>query len=404
MGEKRVVVAGAGPVGMVMALALRREGIPVTVVEAGSTYCQEFRAPAFHSPTLDILDGLGMAEPMLKIGMKVPHMRFADRALGRRVDLDFGILGERGLTRHPYDLIIGQSAFAKIGYELCVKAGVEFLFDHRVEQAEQDEHTARVVCQTAHGQVTVAGAYLVGCDGGRSAVRKSLPVDFEGFTWTERFLMIHTTENLEPILGKTIFLADGPDWRLVLKIPFGPGPNDWVTRLVSSLAPGISEQEVSDPAFLQKRFDGLVEGRTAPFPIRDYYIYNVHQRVASSLRVGRILLAGDAAHINNPLGGQGLNGGIHDVVNLAGKLGAVWRSEAGPELLDLYDRQRRLTNTEYIQKVSIENKERQEETDLAKRAAGMDFMELLARDDDMRVGFLKRWTMIDSLAYANSIT
>jgi 3-(3-hydroxy-phenyl)propionate hydroxylase len=204
-------------------------------------------------------------------------------------------------------------------------------------------------------------------------------------------------------VGKTIFLADGPDWRLVLKIPFGPGPNDWVTRLVSSLAPGISEEEVSDPAFLQKRFDGLVEGRTAPFPIRDYYIYNVHKRAASSFRVGRILLAGDAAHINNPLGGQGLNCGIHDAVNLAAKLGAVWRSEAEPELLDLYDRQRRLTNTEYIQKVSIENKERQEETDLAKRAAGMDFMELLARDDDMRVGFLKRWTMIDSLAYANSI-
>lgn len=403
MSDDRVVIAGAGPVGLTLALALRREGVPVTVVEASPSYCQEFRAPAFHSPTLDMLQTLGLAGPMTEIGLIVPTMRFADRGLNRQVELDMEILRRRGLTSHPYDLILGQVAFARLAYELAVETGVEFLFNHRVESSGQDETSGWFDCSTPSGNVRVGGRYTVGCDGGRSAVRHSLPVKFDGFTWAERFLMIHTRHDFEPELGKVNFLANGPDWRLILKIPYGPAPDDWVSRLVSALPLDMDEEKVADPAFLQSRFDGLVPGRTEPYPIRDHYIYNVHQRVASRLRVGRILLAGDAAHINNPLGGLGLNCGIHDAVNLADKLGRIWRGEGSEELLDLYDRQRRLTNLEYIQKVSIENKARQEETDLGKRAAGMDFLEAVQRDDEMRLGFLTRWTMIDSLAYERSI-
>lgn len=403
MNEDRIVVAGAGPVGLTLALALRRKGIPVAVVEAQSTYCQEFRAPAFHSPTLDMLGELGLLQPMKEIGLVVPTMRFADRGLGREAELDMEILKARGLTENPYDLILGQSAFARIGYEACLAAGVEFLFDHRVTGVEQDDSSAWVVCETPAGAVAVAGSYVVGCDGGRSTVRKSLPVEFEGFTWQERFLMIHVEEDFEPRFGKVVFLADGPDWRLILKIPFGAGPRDWITRLVSSLPREIDEQDAADPKFLQSRFDGLIEGRTEPYPIRDHYIYNVHQRVASQFRVGRVLLAGDAAHINNPLGGLGLNCGIHDAVNLADKFDRIWRSVSNETLLDLYDRQRRITNAEYIQKVSIENKKRQEATDMGARNAGMDAMQQMKANDEMRLGFLRRWTMIDSLDYAQAI-
>jgi 3-(3-hydroxy-phenyl)propionate hydroxylase len=314
-----------------------------------------------------------------------------------------GVLQERGLTENPYDLIIGQVAFARIGYEMCTEAGVEFLFDHKVVEIGQDEGSAWVECETPTGMDEVRGRYVVGCDGARSVVRKGLPVKFEGFTWPERFLMIHVQEDFEPVFGKVVFLANGPDWRLILRIPYGPGPDDWVSRLVSALPTDMDEQSVADPAFLQSRFDGLIAGRSQPYPIRDHYIYNVNQRVASSFRVGRVLLAGDAAHINNPLGGLGLNCGVHDAVNLADKLGKVWRGEGDESLLDLYDRQRRITNADYIQKVSIENKQRQETTDLAARNAAMDFMHAMEKNEDMRLGFLKRWTMIDSLDFAAAI-
>lgn len=403
MTVDQVIIAGAGPVGLTMALALRRENIRVVVLEAGPTYCQEFRAPAFHSPTLDMLDELGLVQPMLIEGMQVPTMRFTDRGLNRAVELDMGILQERGLTKHPYDLILGQIAFARIAYERAVEQGVEFHFNCQVVGVDQDDMQASVDCKTPNGTVRFSGRYLIGCDGGRSTVRKSLPVEFSGFTWQERFLMIHLLDDLEPQVGKVNFLANGADWRLVLKIPYGGGPNEWVTRVVSSLSPEISEEEVAAPAFLQARLTGLEPGRTEPYKVRDHYIYNVHQRVATSYRIGRILLAGDAAHINNPMGGLGLNCGIHDAVNLAEKLGRIWRNEGGEDLLDLYDRQRRLTNIEYIQKGSVENKARQEEPDLDKRAKGMDFMEMLQADAEMRLGFLKRWTMIDSLAFESSI-
>lgn len=403
MTVARVVIAGAGPVGLTLALALRRENIPVVVVEAGPTFCQEFRAPAFHSPTLDMLDELGLLQPMLEEGMQVPGVRFTDRGLNRQVELDMGILQERGFTKHPYDLILGQIAFARMAYELAVERGVEFLFNSQVVGVTQDDAQASIECTTPNGTMRISGRYLIGCDGGRSTVRKSLPVEFEGFTWQERFLMIHVDDDLEPTVGKVNFLANGTDWRLVLKIPYGRGANDWVTRVVSSLPPDISDEAVASPAFLQSRLIGIEPGRTQPYKVRNHYIYNVHQRVASSYRVGRILLAGDAAHINNPLGGLGLNCGIHDAVNLADKLGRIWRGEGNEDLLDLYDRQRRLTNAEYIQKVSVENKARQEKSDLGKRAKGMDFMEAMQADAEMRLGFLTRWTMIDSLAFERSI-
>ena len=263
--QERVVIAGAGPVGLTLSLALRREGVPVTVVpvtvvEAGPTFCQEFRAPAFHSPTLDMLDTLGVAARMKEIGLIVPVMRFTDRALGRQAELDMGILQERGLTAFPFDLILGQVAFARIAYERAVAAGIEFLFDRWVESADQDGSNAWLDCGTPAGRNQITSQYMVGCEGARSQVRKSLPVDFEGFTWPERFLMIHVNESFEAALGSVNFLANGPDWRLVLKIPYGPGADQWVSRVVSALPTDMNESEVAARAFLQSRLSGLIPG------------------------------------------------------------------------------------------------------------------------------------------------
>jgi 3-(3-hydroxy-phenyl)propionate hydroxylase len=172
---------------------------------------------------------------------------------------------------------------------------------------------------------------------------------------------------------------------------------------VSGVQPDQSDAEMLRPEVIQERLKSIMPS-ASDYPIVNARIYNVHQRVAKTFRRGRILLLGDAAHINNPMGGQGLNCGIHDAFNLAPKFTAVWRGDAGTEVLDLYDRQRRITNWEYIQRISVENKKRNEEPDVAKRKAAMAFLRSLVDNDEARFAFYERWSMGESLDYAATIT
>ena len=165
---------------------------------------------------------------------------------------------------------------------------------------------------------------------------------------------------------------------------------------------GVTEQ--NDAAFAPFRQRLALQYR--PFvTIRTRIEHRTHlwmKALVSSAQLTNVAFRGPRL-ARHPLGGLGLNCGIHDAVDLAAKVGRVWRGEGREELLDLWDRQRRLTNLEYIQKVSVENKARQEEADLGKRAIGMDFMHMLQSHAAMRMGFLTRWVMIDSLVYARAI-
>jgi 3-(3-hydroxy-phenyl)propionate hydroxylase len=162
------------------------------------------------------------------------------------------------------------------------------------------------------------------------------------------------------------------------------------------------DEEVLSDVEVQKRLKGFM-------PWRDRYdvpyssIYRVHQRVAKDWRIGRVLLAGDAAHVNNPLGAFGLNGGLHDAMNLAEKLGKVWRKEADDSLLDRYVRQRRTTNIEFVQANSIRNKRMLEETDPAARTKRFDELRAQVADPVAARPFLLQSSMIVSLRRAAEI-
>jgi 3-(3-hydroxy-phenyl)propionate hydroxylase len=386
---------------VVTALNLCRAGLPVTVLESGDTVCRDMRAPAFHAPTIDMLEDIGLLEKLLPVASIERVMRFSDRGLGKTIAFDMGVLGRR--YRHPYDMLVGQQWLTRMAYEMLQAHDCEFLFSHKVVGASQSSDSVTVVAATQQGEKRFTGSWLLGCDGANSPVRSSQQIEFEGYTWPERFLMIHTQHDFSGEFGRVNFIADGPKWQLVVKIPFGPGADDWLVRIVSSVPADARDDQVLSPENLQANLQRL-STRQPHWPITGATIYNIHQRVAKTFRKGRIVLLGDAAHVNNPIGAQGLNSGIHDAMNLAPKLLEVWRHPERVALLDLYDRQRRQTNWEFIQKISVENKQRNEETDLQKRAGAIAFMKTLVDNDDARFAFLDRWSMGESLDYAARIT
>lgn len=345
---KPVLVAGAGPVGLVAAAELARHGIPVTVLEAEAGLPFELRASTFHAPTLDMLDAYGATQQMIaRGGLVAPTVQYRSRDQSMIAEFDFGLL--RDVTNHPYRVQCEQFKLTHILAEhLKAKPGASIRFNSRVESCQDLGDGVRVTL--ADGE-TLEGSWLVGADGARSAVRRSMDIDFEGFTWPERFLVLSTPFDFDaviPGLADVTYYADPVEWFFLLKVP-------GLWRAMFPVAAEVSEEEVMSDAFAEARMAGILPGRSG-YEVRHRTLYRVHQRVAATFRQGRVLLAGDAAHINNPLGGMGLNGGVHDAVNLATKLVQVLRDGAPEDLMDRYDRQRRGVTVEHVQRATIQNK------------------------------------------------
>ncbi|MCH8092126.1 MAG: FAD-dependent monooxygenase, partial [Proteobacteria bacterium] len=207
--------------------------------------------------------------------------------------------------------------------------------------------------ETAAGVKTFHGRYIIGCDGGRSQVRKSMNVDFEGFQFPERFLVLTTPYDFARHgYALTNYIADPDEWCALFKVR-GPDDNG-IWRVLFPTRAEETEDEIFADATIEARLQGF-NPKPRPYDIAHRNLYEVHQRVATNYRDKRLLIAGDAAHINNPLGGMGMNFGFHDAFNLTEKLRDIW-SGADEDLLDLYDRQRRTVAAEYLQRQTIENK------------------------------------------------
>jgi 3-(3-hydroxy-phenyl)propionate hydroxylase len=276
-------------------------------------------------------------------------------------------------------------------------------FATRVTGVTQDANGATVTAEGPDGQEIFHGDYVIGADGGRSTIRKALEIDFEGFTWPEHFLVLTTLEDFQELLNGCCYrnyLADPDEWTNLFKIAGDDGKGRWravfPTRLEESDEAALGDE--STYSRLQR-----VYPLARPYNVVHRNLYKVHQRVAAMFRRGRVFLAGDSAHVNNSVGGLGLNGGIHDAMELVDTLHQVLTKQAGDELLDRYTRRRRTLNIEFVQEQTILNKKRLEERDPAARQARFDELRATAEDPDKHKEFLLRTSLIASVRKARSI-
>ena len=391
--EERVYIAGAGPVGLAAAANLVRRGVPVTVFEAGAALAEESRASTFHPPTLDMLDEFGAAAPLIAQGLKAPQVQYRTRD-GVIATFDFGAIAD--VTRHPFRLQAEQFKLTRILHErLAGEADFRIEFGATVTAVEQDATAVHVTLARDGRSERRSARWLIGADGARSDVRRSLGIEFAGFTWPERFLVVSTPFDFRAVVADLVsvtYVADPVRWHFFLEVPGG------VWRMMFPLTETVSDEDAVSRAFADRLMAAVVPG-IARYEIAHTTLYKVHQRVAKNFRAGRVFLAGDAAHVNNPLGGMGMNGGIHDAVNLTERLAAVFAGAAAPAELDRYETQRRAITLEYIEKQSIENKRNLE-------CANADFaatLERTAADPQRTRDYLLRLAMIASLRRAAAL-
>ena len=382
------------------ALALARRGVPVVVCEAESNLTHDLRAGSFHPPTQEMMAPYGITARMHEHGLQVRRWQIRSRRDGLVAEFDLGLLAD--ITPYPYRLHLEQHRLTPIQLDILrQERAAEVHFRHRITGFEEKRASVLVSFESEGIPGKLEASWLVGADGGRSTIRKLLPVEFEGFTWPEQFLVVSTPYDFARH-GFTMnaYIADPVEWAAIFKMPDAGPPGLW--RLAFPCDPGLPDDALLDPPSVQQRMQGFLS-INSDYEIRYQSIYRVHQRVASQWRCGHVLLAGDAAHLNNPLGGFGLNSGIHDAVNLADKLARVWRGEAGEELLDLYVRQRRAATIEQVQAMSIRNKRLLEERDPQVQKQRMAELVAIAADPQRARAHLLESSMISGLKKSAAI-
>lgn len=397
MNLPHVLIAGAGPVGLVSALTLATAGISVTVFERHTKPQDDLRASTFHPPTLDMLARFGLTDELVSQGLVARYTQQRDRKEGLIAEFDMSLL--EGETQHPFRLQCEQWKLNTLLLDrLALLPHVNIVLGAELKSVAQDANSV-TASVNIEGEIKVfMGDYLIGADGASSAVRQSLGIEFEGFTYPERFLSVSTdfeyADHL-PKLSYVNYVSDPEEWCVLLRVPT-------LWRVLFPTRLEETDEEVMTDEAIQTRLQNLLPKDT-PYNTVHRTLYKVHQRVAKEFRRGRVVLAGDAAHINNPIGGMGMNGGVQDAFNLSDKLVDILISGASPDLLDRYERQRRSVAIEYINANTARNKKNIEERDPDARRKTQNELRAIAASPAAARDYLRKTSMIDALKRAESI-
>jgi 3-(3-hydroxy-phenyl)propionate hydroxylase len=394
-----VAIIGAGPVGLVLALLLAQAGVPAVLLEAEDDISEELRASTFHPPTLDMLDGLGLAAPLIAQGLVTPSWQIRRHEDGARAVFDLAVIAPD--TAHPYRLQAEQWKLSRLVLAM-LRAGQPQAaprFGCAVEALAQDGDGVMV---SGRGFDPIRAAFVVGCDGARSVVRRAMDMPFAGETYPETTILATTPFDFgavfEGLSNVNYIWTEHPAFSGTFSLLHVPGK--WRASLHT--APEEDVEAALAPAAIERKLQAI-HGQAAPYEVPDLRPYRIHQRIVQDYRRGRMLLAGDAAHLNSPSGGMGMNGGIHDAFELAAHLVPVWKGEAQAGLLDRYTRRRRPIAEREIIAQADRNRARMRERDPARRAALLAELQATAGDPVRAREHLLRSSMITGLRAAATV-
>lgn len=393
-----IIIAGAGPAGSLLALYLAQQDIPVLLLEKEPSLPIDLRASTFHPPSLEMLDELGVTEKLLAKGLLVDKYQYRDRRTGEVAEFDMGIIADE--TRFPFRLQLEQYEMTFIvGDMLKDYPHVQVRFSTAVVDSRQSEEGVEVDIETADGVETVLTPFLIGCDGASSNVRKSAGIGYGGFTYDEKFLVVSTDYPFEEAfdnLAYVNYVSDPDEWCVILRTE-----KKW--RVLWPTESTVSDETYLSDEYIQQRLHHLFD-KEGDYAINHRTLYNVHQRVSETYFSGRVVLAGDACHINNPLGGMGMNGGLHDAYNLAQKLTAIVKEGADyTDMFKHYDRQRRELAVKFVQEHTINNKKLMESTDTDVQNKRQQMFMDTAADPEKAKAFIMERAMFDCVRDSEAV-
>lgn len=402
MKQMHVVVVGAGPVGVVAAIAAAQKGFKVTLLDAALEVDHNPRAATTHPSTLDFIDQVGLIDEFVKQGLVARYFQFWDRDTKSRVaQFDHELLKDE--TKFPFVVQTEQHKLVLMGLKrLDTFTDVSYQFGITVTNLAQAPDHVILTTQQDGQTGQIKADYVIGADGGKSTIRKLLNIEFEGYTWPERFIVLTSIHDFEKSMGCCYrnYFAGSSEWANLFKVTGDDYKGRW--RAVFPARTDESDEEALSDASAKKRIIELEEACSLE-SIVHRNIYNVHQRVAQKFRVGRVMLAGDSSHLNNPIGGLGLNCGIHDAMELVSSLDDIQKG-ADDTRLDLYEKRRKTLNVQFIQEQTIANKKRLEEKDPNARKDRLDELRKIESDHVLQKQFLMKSSLLLSVINEKNIT
>ena len=328
-----VLIAGAGPVGLITALGLARAGVEVTVLEAEPRIVESPRAAVYHWSVLEGFERLGILADVGARGLPKQDYAFRVFKTGETIPYSIGAIADE--TPYAHNVHLGQHELAAIALEHLERLpGARVSFSARVTKLAQVRGGVTVAAATPDGPLELRADWLIGADGGRSTVRRALGLSFEGFTWPERFVATNVRHDFDRHgYALATFQIDHVHGAVIVKLD-----DAGLWRCTYSEDASLPEETVSER--LPGHFAVLLPGDEG-YELASHAPYKMHQRAADRFRVGRVLLTGDAAHVTNPTGGLGLTSGLFDAFALCEALAAVLLDGADEAVLDAWAEERR---------------------------------------------------------------
>ena len=348
MREDEVLIVGAGPVGLLGALGLARSGIKVTLIECEPYIVDSPRAAVYHWSVLEGLERLGLLEQARSIGF--PKQDYHYLVFKTRERISFTLEPLSAITRHPYNIHLGQNKLAELALQ-CLQGMPNFSvhWNTRFTGLSQDGSGVTVSAQTPAGPREFRSGWVIGADGAGSSVRRAVGLHFDGMTWPERFVATNIYYDFEQDgYARSTLMIDPQYGAIIAKLD-----NEGLWRCTYCEDAALAEEGV-----LQRmpQYFKTILSRPAEYRLAMHSPYRMHQRAAERFRAGRVMLAGDAAHVTNPTGGLGLTSGLFDIFALYEALAAVIHGEADPAVLDRYSQERRRIFLDYVSPRATENK------------------------------------------------